>query len=183
MLRSNNYNTNMAFNLKIFLNILLFSSGPQDLPASANLLKIIIILNIIVGLMAVDPSIDITVNIFFALIYILVTLVFIRVCLNLKDKTNQGSSYSSRYLQVCIGTLGVHALIALFTNLVTLMSGSSTESLVIAFLIISLYAWFVNGHIFKNAFDTTMTIGLGFSLLHSMICVIFMMLFIQVLAS
>ena len=98
MLRSNNYNTNMAFNLKIFLNILLFSSGPQDLPASANLLKIIIILNI-VGLMAVDPNIDITVNIFFALIYILVTLVFIRVCLNLKDKTNQGSSYSSRYLQ------------------------------------------------------------------------------------
>ena len=71
MLRSNNYNTNMAFNLKIFLNILLFSSGPQDLPASANLLKIIIILNIIVGLMAVDPSIDITVNIFFALIIFL----------------------------------------------------------------------------------------------------------------
>ena len=63
------------------------------------------------------------------------------------------------------------------------MSGSSAESLVIAFLIISLYAWFVNGHIFKNAFDTTMTIGLGFSLLHSMICVIFMMLFIQALAS
>ena len=115
----------------------------------------------------------------YLLIYILVTLVFIRVCLNLKDKTNQGSSYSSRYLQVCIGTLGVHALIALFTNLVTLMSGSSAESLVIAFLIISLYAWFVNGHIFKNAFDTTMTMGLGFSLLHSMICVIFMMLFIQ----
>ena len=113
MLRSNNYNTNMTFNLKIFLNILLFSSGPQDLPANSNLLKIIIIFNIIVGLMAVDPNIDITVNIFFALIYILVTLIFIRVCLNLKDKTNQGSSYSSRYLQVCIGTLGVHALICL----------------------------------------------------------------------
>jgi hypothetical protein len=171
----------MIFNLKIFLNILHFSSGPQDLPASSNLLKIIILLNILIGMMAVDPNIDTTVNIFFALIYVFVTLLFIRVCLNIKDKNNNTSSYSSRYLQVCNATLGIHALVALFTNLVTLMAGSTNESLLIIFLIISLYAWFVNGHIFKNAFDTTMTIGLGFSLLHSMVCVIFMMIFIQVL--
>ena len=79
--------------------------------------------------------------------------------------------------------LGVHALVALFTNLITMGISSPGEPLVIVFLIISLYAWFVNGHILKNAFDTSMTIGLGFSLLHSMVCVIFMMIFIQVLAS
>ncbi len=173
----------MIFNLKIFLNILSFSSGPQDLPANSNLLKVIILLNVIIGLMAVDPNVDITVNIFFAIIYIFVTLLFIRVCLNIKDKSNQSTKYSSRYLQVCIAALGIHALVALFTNLITLVSGSDGEALMIAFLVISLYAWFVNGHIFKNAFDTTMTIGLGFSLLHSMVCVIFMMLFLQVLAS
>ena len=173
----------MIFNLKIFLNILSFSSGPQDLPANSNLLKVIILLNLIIGLMAVDPNVDITVNIFFAIIYIFVTLLFIRVCLNIKDKSNQSTKYSSRYLQVCIAALGIHALVALFTNLITLATGSDGEALMIAFLVISLYAWFVNGHIFKNAFDTTMTIGLGFSLLHSMVCVIFMMLFIQVLAS
>ena len=173
----------MIFNLKIFLNILSFSSGPQDLPANSNLLKVIILLNVIIGLMAVDPNVDITVNIFFAIIYIFVTLLFIRVCLNIKDKSNQSTKYSSRYLQVCIAALGIHAVVALFTNLITLVSGSDGEALMIAFLVISLYAWFVNGHIFKNAFDTTMTIGLGFSLLHSMVCVIFMMLFIQVLAS
>mgnify|MGYP001367521242 CR=1 FL=1 len=173
----------MIFNLKIFLNILSFSSGPQDLPANSNLLKVIILLNVIIGLMAVDPNVDITVNIFFAIIYIFVTLLFIRVCLNIKDKSNQSTKYSSRYLQVCIAALGIHALVALFTNLITLATGSDGEALMIAFLVISLYAWFVNGHIFKNAFDTTMTIGLGFSLLHSMVCVIFMMLFIQVLAS
>ena len=176
-----NYNTNMIFNLKIFLNILLFSSGPQDLPASSNLLKLIIIINLVVGLMAVDPNIDLTVNIFFALIYIFVTLLFIRICLNIKDKANQGTNYSSRYVQVCNGTLGVHAIVALITNLITMIISTSGEPLLITFLIISLYAWFVNGHIFRNAFDTNMTIGLGFSLLHSMVCVIFMMLFIQVL--
>ena len=171
----------MIFNLKIFLNILLFTSGPQDLPSSSNLLKIIIVLNILIGLMVVDPNIDTTVNIFFAIIYVFVTLLFIRICLNIKDKSNETVKYSSRYLQVCAGILGIHALIALFTNLVTLSTGPAEETLLIAFLIISLYAWFINGHIFKNAFDTTMTIGLGFSLLHSMVCVIFMMLFIQVL--
>tara|TARA_B100001769_G_C22043057_1_gene560597 strand:- start:485 stop:1006 length:522 start_codon:yes stop_codon:yes gene_type:complete len=173
----------MIFNLKIFLNILLFSGGPQDLPSSPNLLKIIIILNIAIGLMVVDPNIDITVNIFFAIIYVFVTLLFIRICLNIKDKSNDVSKYSSRYLQVCNGVLGIHALVALSTNLITLAAGPTGETLLVAFLIISLYAWFVNGHIFKNAFDTTMTIGLGFSLLHSMVCVIFMMIFIQVLAS
>ena len=171
----------MTFNLKIFLNILHFSDGPQDLPASANLLKIIILLNILIGMMVVDPNMDITEKIFYSLIYIFVTLLFIRVCLNIKDKSNNTSNYSSRYLQVCNATLGIHALVALFTNIITLMTGSTSESLLIIFLIISLYAWFVNGHIFKNAFDTTMTIGLGFSLLHSMVCVIFMMVFIQVL--
>ena len=172
----------MILNLKIFLDILTFSRGPQDLPSSQNLLKLIVLLNVVIGLISVDPKINYTVNIFFAVIYILVTLLFIRYCLNYRDKnSNTNSKYSSRFLQVSSGTLGIHALIALFTSLITLSMASTDNSILFIFLIISLYAWFVNGHIFKNAFDTTMTMGLGISLLHSMACVFFMMLFIQVL--
>ena len=62
------------------------------------------------------------------------------------------------------------------------MSGVVDEnSILFIFVIISLYAWFVNGHVFKNAFDTTMSIGLAISLLHSIACVFIMMIFIQVL--
>ena len=172
----------MILNLKIFLEILTFSRGPQDLPSSLNLLKFIVLLNVVIGLISVDPKISYTVNIFFAVIYILVTLLFIRYCLNYRDKnSNTNSKYSSRFLQVSSGTLGIHALIALFTSLITLSMTSTDNSILFIFLIISLYAWFVNGHIFKNAFDTTMTMGLGISLLHSMACVFVMMLFIQVL--
>ena len=172
----------MILNLKIFLDILMFSRGPQDLPSSASLLRIIIILNIIVGLISVDPKISYTVNIFFAVIYVLVTLLFVKLCLDYKDKnSNTDSKYSSRFLQVCSGTLGIHALIALFTSLITLSMASMNNSILFMFLIISLYAWFVNGHIFKNAFDITMTMGLGVSLLHSMACVFAMMIFIQLL--
>ena len=172
----------MILNLKIFLDILTFSRGPQDLPSSSNLLKFIVALNIVIGLISVDPKISYTVNIFFAVIYILVTLLFIKYCLNYRDNnSNENSKYSSRFLQVSSGTLGIHALIALFTSLITLSMASTDNSILFIFLIISLYAWFVNGHIFKNAFDTTMTMGLGISLLHSMACVFVMMLFIQIL--
>ena len=64
----------MLLNLKIFLDILKFTKGPQDLPSRPNLLNIVIIANIIVGLITIDPKIDYLVNVFFALIYIIVTV-------------------------------------------------------------------------------------------------------------
>ena len=170
----------MILNLKIFLDILMFSRGPQDLPSSKQLLKIIIFLNIIIGLITVDPKISYMVNIFFAVIYILVTLVFIKICLDIKDKdTSSGIKYASRYIQVCSGTLGAHALIALFSSVMTLLLLSAESALLLTFLVISIYAWVVNGHIFKNAFDTNLTMGMAISLLHSISCVFVMMLFIQ----
>ncbi len=172
----------MILNLKIFLDILKFSRGPQDLPSAPNLLTAIILINIIVGLISVDPNISYTVNIFFALIYIVVTLLFIKLCLGIKDNNNGTPNlFTSRYTQVSSGILGIHALIALFTGIIAMSGIMDENSILFIFLIISLYAWFVNGHIFKNAFDTTMSIGLAISLLHSIACVFIMMIFIQVL--
>ena len=172
----------MLLNLKIFLDILKFTKGPQDLPSRPNLLNIIIIANIIVGLIAIDPKIDYLVNMFFAVIYIIVTIFFIKIGLKVKEDSSLNSiKYKSRYFQVCSGILGVHALIAFMTSIIALIIDPAEMLLMMLFLILSLYAWFVNGHIFKNAFDTTMTFGLGISLLHSITCVFVMMIFIQIL--
>ena len=73
----------MILNLKIFLDILMFTRGPQDLPSTSNFLTTIILINIIVGLISVDPNISYTINIFFAVIYIVVTLLFIKICLGI----------------------------------------------------------------------------------------------------
>ena len=70
MYADNHYNINMALNLKILLDILMFSRGPQDLPSSMQLLRVIIIINIIIGLIKVDPSISYLVNLIFATIYV-----------------------------------------------------------------------------------------------------------------
>ena len=172
----------MILNLKIFLDILMFTRGPQDLPSTSNFLTTIILINIIVGLISVDPNISYTINIFFAVIYIVVTLLFIKICLGIQDN-NKGTQnlFSSRRIQVSSGILGIHALIATFTGIISISGIVNENSIIFIFLIISLYAWFVNGHVFKNAFDTTMSIGLAISLLHSIACVFIMMLFIQVL--
>ena len=172
----------MLLNLKIFLDILKFTKGPQDLPSRSNLLNIVIIANIVVGLITIDPKIDYMVNMFFAIIYIIVTIFFIQIGLKIKeDNSSNDIKYKSRYLQVCSGILGIHALIAFMTSIIALIIDPAEMLLMMLFLILSLYAWFVNGHIFRNAFDTTMTFGLGISLLHSIACVFVMMIFIQIL--
>ena len=172
----------MLLNLKIFLDILKFTKGPQDLPSRPTLLNVVIIANIAVGLITIDPKIDYMVNMFFAVIYIIVTVFFIQIGLKLKeDNSSNDIKYKSRYLQVCSGILGIHALIAFLTSVIALIIDPAEMLLMMLFLILSLYAWFVNGHIFRNAFDTTMTFGLGISLLHSISCVFVMMIFIQVL--
>ena len=172
----------MILNLKIFLDILMFSRGPQDLPSTSNFLITIILINIIVGLISVDPNISYSINILFAVIYIIVTLLFIKLCLGIQDN-NKGTQnlFSSRHSQVSSGILGIHALIATFTGIIAMSGVVDENSILFIFVIISLYAWFVNGHVFKNAFDTTMSIGLAISLLHSIACVFIMMIFIQVL--
>ena len=172
----------MLLNLKIFLDILKFTKGPQDLPSRPSLLNIVINANIAVGLITIDPKIGYLVNVFFAVIYIIVTVFFIQIGLKLKENNSSNDiKYKSRYLQVCSGILGIHALIAFMTSIVALVIDPAEMLLMMLFLILSLYAWFVNGHIFRNAFDTTMTFGLGISLLHSIACVFVMMIFIQVL--
>ncbi len=167
----------MILSLKIFFDILFFSKGPQDLPSSKSLLNLVILGNLLIGLISLNPDIDVTLNIFFAIIYIVVTSLFIKIALGIKDK-NQGynNSYSDRYVQVCAGTLGIHVLIGVITTLITILFSSSGDMLIYLFVGLSLYAWFVKGHIFKNAFDTTMFFGLGISLLHCFACVFFIML-------
>ena len=181
----------MILNLKIFLDILMFLRGPQDLPVSSNLLKAIILINIIIGLISVGPNTGYASSIFFAAISILVTLIFIKLCLGIKDNNNGTPNlYASRYTQVSSGTLGIHALSELFVKIVIIyiFTGEIIDEnllvnsvLVFTVLGISLYTLFVNGHIFKNALDTTMSIGIGIALLNNIILFIIMIILAQVL--
>ena len=162
----------MTLNLKIFLDIIVFSKGPQDLPTSTRLLNLVMLANLLVALISFIPQTIITMNILNALIFIIVTSLFIKTALNIREKSVYNKNYSSRYVQVCSSTLGIHVifvliqgiLITFFTNSNEITETEIPANVAIIFLVISLYAWFVNGHIFKNALDTSMIAGLGVSL-------------------
>ncbi len=184
------YSINMPLNLKIFLDIIVFSKGPQDLPASSGLLNLVMLANLLVALISFMPQTIIAMNILNALIFIIVTSLFIKAALNIREKSGDNRGYSSRYLQVCSSTLGIHVffvlvqgiLITLFTNGNEITETEIPTNVAIIFLVVSLYAWFVNGHIFKNALDTTMIAGLGISLLHGLSIIFVTLIILQAVA-
>tara|TARA_Y100000996_G_C22517211_1_gene640925 strand:- start:427 stop:945 length:519 start_codon:yes stop_codon:yes gene_type:complete len=171
----------MLVSLKIFFDILFFSKGPQDLPSSQSLLNLVILANILIGLISLNPD-NLALNILPTIVYIVVTSLFIKIALDIKDK-DQGynTSYSKRYLQVCTGILGIHVLIGIITTLFAVLFSTSGDVPIIIATVLILYSLNVNGHIFRNAFDTTILFGLGISLLHIFVCIFFMIMLLQLL--
>ncbi|MEC9205832.1 MAG: hypothetical protein VYE31_01380 [Pseudomonadota bacterium] len=172
--------------LSIFLDILSFKKGPQDLPTSAQLLNIIIVINIIVSMIPSNPDFDFSYAGYalLSLVYIGATLLFIQLSLNMKDKASDtNSQYGVRYIQVSIAMLGVHAIIGFVTSFISLLTQHDKNIIVILIMIATLYTWIINGHIFKNAFDKSMFFGLGISFLYSMITGSVMLLFLQIFVS
>ena len=75
----------MPLNMKIFLDIILFSKGPQDLPSSYNLYNIAILANLLIALISFTPDSQITLNLLNAVIFIVITIIFIKAALNIRD--------------------------------------------------------------------------------------------------
>ncbi len=179
--------------LAIFLDILSFKKGPQDLPTSPQLLNIIIIINVIVSIIPSNPDFDFSYigYALLSLVYVGTTLLFIQLSLNMKDKSSREFSYKSdtnvkygvRYLQVSTAMLGVHAIIGFITSFISLLTQYDRNIIVILIMIATLYTWIINGHIFKNAYDKSMIFGLGISFLYSMITGSIMLLFLQIFVS
>ena len=80
------YSINMPLNLKIFLDIIVFSKGPQDLPSSSRLLNLVMLANLLVALISFIPQTIVAMNILNALIFIIVTSLFIKAALNIREK-------------------------------------------------------------------------------------------------
>ena len=185
-----NYSINMSLNLKIFLDILVFSKGPQDLPSSNRLLNLVMLANLLVALISFIPQTIVAMNILNALIFIIVTSLFIKAALNIREKSENDKSFSSRYVQVCSSALGIHVIFVLLQGILIILFTDSNEitetevptDVAMIFLVVSLYAWFVNGHIFKNALDTSMIVGLGISLLHGLSIIFVTLIILQVVS-
>ncbi len=174
----------MFNNLVIFFDILKFSKGPQDLPTDSNLLNSVILINILISLIPSDPAIQFSYGhqILLSLVYIGVTLLFVQLSLNIKDKASDTvDQYKVRYLQVGTAILGIHAIVGFLTTLISIIADYDKNLIVLLIMVVTIYTWLINGFIFKHALDKSMVFGLGVSFIYSMIAGSVMLIVLQIL--
>ena len=174
----------MLNNLAIFFDIIKFSKGPQDLPTDPKLLNSVIIINILISLIPSDPDLQFgyTAQILLSLVYVGVTLLFIQLSLNIKDKaSNTIDQYKVRYVQVATAILGIHAIVGFLTSFISIITNYDKNLIVLLIMIVTIYTWLLNGFVFKHALDKSMVFGLGVSFVYSMFAGSVMLIVLQIL--
>ncbi|MGH8550803.1 MAG: hypothetical protein ACRERU_19835 [Methylococcales bacterium] len=151
----------MLYILKIFLDLCIFQRGPQDMPASAFFLGIVLLANAAVGLTILSmeaPFLD-AVPQFLVSIALLVG--FSWIVLRLSGKT-------IRFQQTLIALLGADTLISL-TALPFLIWISLNQGFGLAYYILlgsMFWSVAVVGHIIRHALSSSYIYGLGLSILY-----------------
>ena len=154
--------------LKIFTDMMLFRSGPQDLPSSKSLLNLFIIANILISFIPNEVNYNLGIALITSIIYVGASLFFIQTILNIKENMTNTSNYRIRYVQSATSILGVHAAIGFITSIIFFLS-SNPDSIIYVILVATIYSWLIYGYIFKLTLDCTTFIGLSISFLYSMI--------------
>ena len=166
--------------LKTFSEMLFFKKGPQDIPADKTLLNITILVNVLISFIPNDENYRFILALSTSIVYVISTLAFIQISLNIKANMSNDESFKNRFIQVCTSILGIHAFIALFTSLVFIVSANQ-DSMLIIILLATIYSWLIFGFIFKNALDSTYFIGLTISFLYSMVLGFILILFLSLI--
>jgi len=146
--------------LTLFFDICLFKKGPQDVPVSKGLLFLLIPIYACVSFLILILSTDV----FNAILQIIVEITFVlvsaKVILFLANK-------SDRYQQTASALIATDSVIsfAAIPVMATLINQGSANS-IIAITLLMLWHWAVSGHIFSQALEKHLSIGLGIALLY-----------------
>jgi len=146
--------------LTLFFDICRFKKGPQDVPVSKWLLFLLIPIYACVSFLILILSTDV----FNAILQIIVEITFVlvsaKVILFLANK-------SDRYQQTASALIATDSVIsfAAIPVMATFINQGSANS-IIAITLLMLWHWAVSGHIFSQALEKHLSIGLGIALLY-----------------
>jgi hypothetical protein len=138
--------------------------APQDLPHSINLLKILLIANILVNFLQSNLSINWIDALLKATVGALLIGVFSWISLFFSRKL-------TRFYQTTAALLGTDTLIGIFT-LPVIATMSLGQGGTLAFLVIMAlitWYWIITGHIMRNALGESFSFGLGLAFLYLLI--------------
>ena len=142
--------------LKLFISICLLKKGPEDIPASPVLLKMVVAFYLAVSTLLYWVQNGAWLNgVIHAVAEFLVAWGAVGALLWV-------SGFANRFLQTMIGLLGCDALIALVAiPIISLSDGSA--------LILVLIGWSIaiTGHVFRRSLSHSLSFGVGVALLYN----------------
>lgn len=157
--------------LKLFFDICIFKKGPQDIPSSKWLFRVLILTYASISfiILFIDNSFAKTFQ--QAVVGTVFILLASKVILIIANK-------SERYLQTTCALLATDSLISFFAipAMATLIL-EGTDLAFLSVLLLMLWHWLVTGHVFKHALQKPFTFGLGVAFLYILVSYQVMALF------
>jgi hypothetical protein len=147
--------------IKLLFDICLFKKGPQDLPYSVGLLRILLIVYISVRVLMLNIHFDWLNVLLQVIVEIFLVTGFFWIVLYLARKLG-------RFYQVISAVLGTDALISFFA-LPGMASMETRQGGILVFLVmlgLIGWHWAVTGHIIRNALEQSLSFSLGLAFLY-----------------
>ncbi|WP_305910056.1 hypothetical protein Q9L42_002235 [Methylomarinum sp. Ch1-1] len=146
--------------IKLFYEIVIFRKGPQDIPASQWLLRLLIPVYMAINFLILKLSADASSALQQVLVEVVLIIVFSWGLLSLFGKPE-------RFRQTACALLGTDALLSLFAlpAIASLVGQGSAPAFVVV-VILMLWHWVVTGHILKYALSQPLIFALGVSFLY-----------------
>lgn len=147
--------------IKLLFDICLFKKGPQNLPPSVWLLRVLVVVDVIISFLMISIRTDLAVSLLQAIVSALLIVGFSRLMLYLARKRE-------RYNQTTCALLGADALISFFAlpGMASMMIGRGALLAFIITIALMIWHWAVTGHIIRNALGQTLIFSLGLAFLY-----------------
>jgi len=147
--------------IKILFDICLFKKGPQDLPYSLWLLRILLVVYVSIRILMLSIHFDWLNVLLQVIVEIFLVAGFFWIMLYLARKLG-------RFYQALSAELGTDALISFFA-LPGIASMETRQGGLLVFLVmlgLIGWHWAVTGHIIRNALEQSLSFGLGLAFLY-----------------
>ncbi len=162
--------------LKLFYDICLLKKGPQDIPASNWLFRVVLIVCIFVDFLVLILSTDLFSAILQTFVEIVLTLGLTWVILYTVKK-------QFRFEQTVCALMATDILISLLAlPAIAILVNGGAGSIFIVIILLMIWHWVVSGHIFTHALEQSFGFGLGVAFLYIFISIQIMgMLFPEII--
>jgi hypothetical protein len=147
--------------IKLLFDICLFKKGPQDLPFSVWLLRILLVVYVSIRVLMLSIHFD-WLNVLLQIIVdVFLVVVFFWVLLYLSRKLG-------RFYQVISAILGTDAMISFFAlpGIASMETGQGGLLVFLVMLGLIGWHWAVTGHIIQNALEQNLSFSLGLAFLY-----------------